>query len=93
MPSLRISFSVSTSTSTPSAFSSSARAANSTGPRTLAGSLTRSRASMTPSATAARAVQALLAAAGSLSQIAIATGSLLAGSVSSGLSRLYLSKA
>ena len=46
MPSFFMSFSVRISTSTPSFSSSLARAANSTGPSTLAGSLTRSRASM-----------------------------------------------
>jgi hypothetical protein len=61
MPSLRISFSVSTSTATPSFSSSLALAANSDGPRILAGSLMRSRASVTPSATASDVSKARLA--------------------------------
>jgi hypothetical protein len=63
MPSFFISFSVRMSISTPSADSASARAANSTGPRILAGSLTRSRASMMPRATASAISHAFLDAA------------------------------
>ncbi|MNL28812.1 hypothetical protein D3C87_1504740 [compost metagenome] len=62
MPSFFISFSVRISTSTPSFSSSFALAANSTGPRTFAGSLTRSRARKTPSPTACAVAKAFLAA-------------------------------
>ena len=65
MPSFFISFSVRISTLTPSVSSSFAWAANSTGPSTLAGSLTRSRASITPSTTASASAKAFFAAAGS----------------------------
>ena len=54
----------STSTSRPARERSRMRSANSTGPSMLAGSLTRSRARKTPSATALRAANALAAASG-----------------------------
>ena len=52
------------STSTPSCSSSLTRSANSTGPSTLAGSLTRSRAKKTPLATALRGWNAAFALSG-----------------------------
>ena len=52
MPSFSIAFSLRISTSTPSFVKASARAANSFGPSTFGGSLTRSRAMMTPAASA-----------------------------------------
>ena len=52
------------STVTPASARSRMRSANSTGPRMLAGSLTRSRARKTPSATALRAAYAFAAASG-----------------------------
>ena len=54
----------STWTSSPARVRSRMRSANSTGPSMLAGSLTRSRARKTPSATAFRAANALAAASG-----------------------------
>ncbi len=54
----------STSTSRPARERSRMRSANSTGPSMLAGSLTRSRARLTPSAIALRAAKALAAASG-----------------------------
>ncbi len=62
IPSLPIAFSSSVSTMTPSFSSALARAANSRGKRTLGGSLTRLRASSTPSATAKRSCAAARAA-------------------------------
>jgi hypothetical protein len=91
MSSFRRSFSARMSTSTPSLATSPARAANSTGPRTLAGSLTRSRASSMPSASAARAAQAFRMAADSAMAIVTATGLAPASPLSS-LGFLYLSK-
>ncbi len=93
MPSFFISFSVSTETSTPSAESSFARAANSTGPRALAGSLTRSRASIVPWATASAAAKAFFAAAGLAQRMAMRTGFVPLRSSPSPLRVLYLSKA
>ena len=63
MPSSRIRAGSSTSTSTPSLVSSEARRANSSGVRTFGGSLIRSRASVTPSATAVLACAAASASA------------------------------
>ena len=63
MPSLAIAFSSRTVTSTPSVSSARARSANSVGNSTFGGSLTRSRAISTPSATAKRSCAAARAAA------------------------------
>ena len=84
------SFSPRISTSTPSFASSPALPANSTGPSTLAGSLTRSRASSTPSATPESDAQALRAAADSATAMVMSTG--WAESPLSSLGVLYLSK-
>ncbi|MNS94836.1 hypothetical protein D3C72_1290630 [compost metagenome] len=61
MPSFFSSFSPRTSTSTPSLRSSSAFSANSTGPRAFGGRLTRSRARVTPPATASDTAKAFSA--------------------------------
>ena len=69
MPSLAIAFSSRTVTSTPSFSSALARSANSAGKSTFGGSLTRSRANSTPSATANRSCEADRAAAAWLAPI------------------------
>ncbi len=79
MPSFFICASPSTSTSTPTLFSAFARSANSIGPSTFAGSLTRSRASSTPSATALCFAQAALATAGLSTAIRMSAGALRLG--------------
>ncbi len=93
MPSFRISFSVRTSTLTPSASSALARAANSIGPSMLAGSLTRSRATSTPSVTASVWANRFLAPAGSEVWMEILAGFFCACWPLASFLVLYLSKA